>query len=159
MDVTVRPQRRLSGKELMLSNCVLEKTLASPLDSKEIKPVNPKGNQPWIITGRTSSEAEAPILWSRNVKTSSLEKTLKLGKIDGRRRRGLQEEKGTTEDEMVGWHYWLNRHVFEQTQEDSEGQGTWRAEVHGITKQQPPLWSNFNHLISDPMFKYSHFGG
>ena len=132
---------------------VLEKTLASPLDSKEIKPVNPKGNQPWIFTGRTSSEAETPKLWPPNVKSQLIWKDSEAGKDWG------QEEKGTTDNEMVGWHHWLSRHGFEQTQEDSEGQGTWRAEVHGVTKQQPPLRTNFNHLLSDPMFKYSHLGG
>ena len=65
---------------------MLEKTLESPLDCREIKPVNPEGNQPWIFTGRTDGEAEAPILWP----TASMEKTLMLGKIEGRRRKGQQ---------------------------------------------------------------------
>ena len=68
---------------------VLEKTLGSPLDCKEMKPVNPKGNQPWVFTGRTDSEDEAPILWPPNA--YSLEKTLMLGKTEGRRRRGDRE--------------------------------------------------------------------
>ena len=87
----------------------------SPLDCKEIKPVYRKGNQPWIITGRT--EAEAPILWPPDAKSQLTRKTLMLGKTEGRRR------KGTTEDEMVGWHHWLNRHRFEQVPGDDEGQG------------------------------------
>ena len=66
---------------------VLEKTLESPLDSKEIKPVNPKVNQPWIFIGKTDAEAEAPILWPADWRANSLEKTLMLGKIEGRRRR------------------------------------------------------------------------
>ena len=69
---------------------VLEKSLESPLDCKEIQPVNPKGNQPWIFIGRTDVEAEAPILWPLDVKNWLVEKTLMLGKIDGRRRRGRQ---------------------------------------------------------------------
>ena len=69
---------------------MLDKTLESPLDCKEIKPINPKGHQPQILTGRTDAEAEASILWPPDVKTNSLEKTLILGKIDGRRRRGQQ---------------------------------------------------------------------
>ena len=73
---------------------VLEKTLESPLDCKEIKPVNPIGNQPRIFIGRTNAEAEPPILWSPDVRTDSLEKTLMLGKIEGRRRRGRQDEDG-----------------------------------------------------------------
>ena len=70
---------------------VLEKTLESPLDCKEIKPGNPKGNQPWIFIGRTDAEAEVPVLWHPIWRTNSLEKTLTLGKIDSRRRRGRQK--------------------------------------------------------------------
>ena len=67
---------------------MLEKTLGSPLDCKEVKAVNPEGNQPWIFTGRTVAEAEAPILWPPDGKNWLIGKTLKLGKIEGRRRRG-----------------------------------------------------------------------
>ena len=81
---------------------VLEKTLESPLDFKEIKPVNPKGNQPWIFIGRNDAEAEAPVLWPGNMKNWLIRKDHDAGK-DRR-----QEEKGMTEDEMVGWHHWLN---------------------------------------------------
>ena len=95
---------------------VLDKTYESPLDSKEIKPVNPKGNQSWIFIARTDAEAEAPILWPPDVKSWLLKTALMLGKIEGMR----YEEKGTTEDEMVGWHHWLNGHEFEQTPGDSE---------------------------------------
>ena len=95
---------------------VLEKTLQSPLDSKEVKPVNPKGNQSWIFIGRTDAEAEAPILWPPDVKSRLIGKDPDSGKDWN------QEEKGTTEDEMVGWLHWLNRHEFEQTSGDSEGQ-------------------------------------
>ena len=87
---------------------VLEKTLDSPLDSKEIKPVNPKGNQSWIFIGRNYAEAETPILWLPDVKGWLIGKEHDAGK-DWR-----QEEKGTTEDEMVGWYHWLNGHEFEQ---------------------------------------------
>ena len=79
---------------------VLEKTLESPLDCKEIQPVHPKGDQSWVFIGRTDAEAETPILWPLMRRTDSLEKTLMLGKIEG----------GTTEDEMVGWHHRLNGH-------------------------------------------------
>ena len=95
---------------------VLEKTLESPWDHKEIKPVNPKGNQSWIFTGRTEAEAEVPTLWPSD-EINSLEKT--DAEKDWR-----QEEKGVTEDEMIGWHHWLNGHEFEQTLGDSEGQGS-----------------------------------
>ena len=94
---------------------VLKKTLESPLDSKEIKLVNPKGNQPWIFIGRTDAEAETPILWPPHAKNWLTGKDPDAGK-DWR-----QEEKCTTEDEMVGWHHWLNGHEFEETQGDSDG--------------------------------------
>ena len=89
---------------------MLEKTLESPLDSKEIKPVNPKGNQSWIFIGRTDAEAEAEalILWPPNVKSWLIWKDPDAGK-DLR-----QENKGMTEDEMVEWHHWLDGHEFEQ---------------------------------------------
>ena len=88
---------------------ILEKTLESPLDSKEIKPVNAKGNQAWIFFGRTDAEAEAPILWPPDVKGQLIGKYPDAGKDWG------QEEKGTTEHKMVGWHHWLNGHEYEQT--------------------------------------------
>ena len=83
---------------------VLEKTLESPLDSKGIKPVNSDGNQPWIFIGRTDAEAEAPVLWPPDVKSRLIRKDPAAEK-DWR-----QEEKGTTEDEMVRWHHWLKGH-------------------------------------------------
>ena len=86
---------------------MLEKILESPLDCKEIQPVHPKENQSWIFTWRTDAEAEAPILWPPDTKSRHIGKDLDAGK-DWR-----QEEKGTTEDEMVGWHHWLNGHEFE----------------------------------------------
>ena len=85
---------------------VLEKTLESPLDSKEITPVNPKGNQPWIFTGKTDAEAEAPILWPPDAKSQLIGKYPDVEKDWG------WEEKRVTEDEMVGWHHWLNGHGF-----------------------------------------------
>ena len=87
---------------------VLEKTLESPLDCKEIQPVYPEGNQSWIFIGRTNAEAEAPILWPPDAKNWLLGKDPDAGK-DWR-----QEEKGMTEDEMVGWYHWLNGREFEQ---------------------------------------------
>ena len=97
---------------------VLEKTLESPLDFKEIQPGHPKGNQSWIFIGRTGTEAEAPILRPPDVKNWLIWKDPDAGK-DWR-----QEEKGTTEDEMVGWHPWLNGHEFEHSPGDSKGQGS-----------------------------------
>ena len=97
---------------------VLEKTLESPLDSKEIKPVNPKGNQSWIFFGRTDAEADAPKLGPPDVKNQLIGKGSDAEKDWG------QEEYGATEDEMVGWHHRLNGHESEQTLGDSEGQGS-----------------------------------
>ena len=86
---------------------VLEKTLESPLDCREIQPVPPKGDQSWVFIGRTDVKAETPILWPPEAKSWLIWKDPDAGK-DWR-----QEEKGTTEDEMVGWHHWLNGHEFE----------------------------------------------
>ena len=86
---------------------VLEKTLESPLDCKEIQPVTPKGNQSWVFTGRTDAEAEPPVLWLPYVKNQLTGKGPDSGK-DWR-----WEEKGITEDEVVGWHHQLNGHEFE----------------------------------------------
>ena len=94
---------------------ILEKTLESPLNCKEIQPVNPKGNQSWIFIGRT--DAEAPILWPLDVKNWLIGKHPDAGK-DWR-----QEEKGTTEGEMAGWHHWLEGHEFEQAMGIGDGQG------------------------------------
>ena len=97
---------------------VLEKTLESPLDSKEIHAVHPKGNQSWIFIGRTDAEAETPILWPSHVKSWLIGKDSDAGK-DWR-----QEEKGMTEGEMVGWHHRLNGHEFEQALGVGDGQGS-----------------------------------
>ena len=85
---------------------VLEKTLESPLDSKEINLVNRKGYQPWILVGRTDAKAEAPVLWPPDTKSQFTGKTPDSGKDWG------QEEKGMTKDKMVGWHHWFNRWVW-----------------------------------------------
>ena len=87
------------------------------MDWKEIKPVHPKGNQPWIFIGRTDTEAEAPILWPPDGKSWLIGKDPDAGKDWG------QEKKGPTEDEMVGWHHHLSGHEFEQALGDGEGQG------------------------------------
>ena len=94
---------------------VLEKTLESPLDSKEIKPVSPKGNQPWIFTGRTDAEPEAPILWPPDANSWFIGK-------DPHARKDWGQEKGATENEMVGLQHQLSGHETEQTLGESEGQ-------------------------------------
>ena len=95
---------------------MLEKSPESPWDSKEIQPVNPKRNHPLIFIGRTAAEAEAPILWPPDEKSWFIRKDPDAGKD------WSQEEKGMTEDEMVGRYHWLNGHEFEQTQEDNDGE-------------------------------------
>ena len=97
---------------------VLEKTFESPLDCKEIQPVNPKENQSWIFIGRTDSEAENPILWPPDAKNWL------IGKVPDARKDWRQKEKGTTEGEMAGWHHWLKGHEFEQALGVGDGQGS-----------------------------------
>ena len=94
------------------------KTFESPLDYKEIKPVNPKGNQSWIFIRRTYAEADVPIVWPPDGKSQLTEKDPDAGK-DWR-----QKEKGMTEDEMVGWHHQLNGHEFEKAPGVGNGQGS-----------------------------------
>ena len=97
---------------------MLEKTLERPLDSKEIKPVNPKGNQLWICIGMTDAKGETPTLWPPDSKSWLIGKGPDTGKD------WQQEKEWVTEDEMVGWHHRLNGHEFESTPGDSEGQGS-----------------------------------
>ena len=111
----ILPKEGWAPKNWCFQTVVLEKTLDSPLGIKEIKPVNPKGIQPWIFNGRT--DAEAPILWPPDAKSQLFEKD------PDARKDWRQEGKGTTEDELVGWPHWLNQHEFEKTLGDSEGQG------------------------------------
>ena len=141
---------------------VLEKTFETLLDCKEIQPANLKGNQPWIFIGRTDAEAETPILWLPDAKSRPIEKDPDVGKDWG------QEEKGATEDEMLGWHHWFNEHEFEQTLGDGEGQGSlmccslWHhkeldrtEQLNKIIVRSSPhrLWSNSLHML----FKNSLF--
>ena len=99
----------------MSSNCLLEKTLESPLDSKEIQPVPPKGNQSWVFIGWTDAEAETPILWSPDRTNWTIGKDPDSGK-------GWRRQKGMTEDEMVGWYHRLNGHESEQALGVGDGQ-------------------------------------
>jgi len=112
---------------------ILEKALESSLDCNDIKPVNLKGNQSWIFIGRTDAEAEAPILWPPDVKSWLIGKALMLGKIEG------MERKGTTEDEMVGWHQRLNGHEFEQAPGNGEGHRSLACYSPWVAKSQTCL--------------------
>ena len=113
---------------------MLEKTLESPLDCKEIQPVHPKGNQSWIFTGRTDAEAEAPIFWSSDVIRRLIGKVPDTGKDWGQKKRA-------SEDETAGRHHRCNRHELEQTPKDGEGQGglaccsPWRCKELDMTGQ------------------------
>ena len=118
--------------------------------SKEIKPVNSKGNEPWIHTGRTDAETEAPILWTLDVKSWITGKDPDGGKDWG------QEEKGMTEDEMVGWHHWPNGHELEQTPGDGEEQGPLSAAAPGVTKSQTQLSDWPTTHASKAMLKVLH---
>ena len=118
---------------------VLEKTHDSPLGTKEIKPVNPKGSQPWILTGRTDAEAEAPILWPPGVRSQFTGKDPDAGK-DWR-----QEEKRATEDDMVGWHHQFNGYELGQTPGDGEGQGSLACCIPwGCKESDMTCWLNNN---------------
>jgi len=120
---------------------VLEKTLESPLDCNEIQPVHPKGNQSWVFIGRTDVEAETPIFWPPDARSWLIWKNPDAGKDWG------QEEKGTTEDETVGWHHRLNGHGFGWTPGVSDGQGglgccgSW-----GCKESDPTEWLNWTEL-------------
>jgi len=119
---------------------VLEKTLESPLNCKEIQPVHPKGDQSWVFIGRTDVEAETPILWPPDAKSWLIWKDLDAGKDWG------QEEKGTIEGDMVGWHHGLNGHGFGWTPGVGDGQGGLACLVHGVTKSWARLsdWTELN---------------
>ena len=128
---------------------VLEKTLESPLDYKQIQPVNSKGNQSWIFIERTDAEAETPILWPPDVKYWLLWKGPDAGK------EWRQEEKGTTEDEMVGWHHRLDGYEFEQAPGVGDGQGSlaccspWGHKESDTNERLNWIW----HLFSSPTWR------
>ena len=119
---------------------VLEKTLESPLDCKEIQPIHPRRDQSWVFIGRTDAKAETPVLWPLHAKSWLIGKDPDTGRDWG------QEEKGTTEDEMAGWHHWLDGHESEWILGVGDGQGglaccdSWdrkeSAAVHGVAKSQ-----------------------
>ena len=119
---------------------VLDKTLESPLDCKEIQPLHPKGNQSWICIGRTDAEAETPILWPSHAKNWL------IGKDPDARQDWRQEEKGTRGDEMVGWYHWLDGREFEQAPGIADGLGglaCWSP--WGCKESDTTEWLNWTH--------------
>ena len=143
-------------KNLCFWTVVLEKTLKSSLDCKEIKPVNLKGNQSWLLSGRTDAEAETPILCPYDAKNWL------IGKDPDAEKDWRWEEKGMTEDEMSGWHHWLNVHEFEQALGVGDGQGNlvdfspvgsqrvrhgWATELTELTDCKIK-WNNLNKELS-----------
>ena len=118
---------------------VLKKTLESPLDCKEIQPVHPKGDQSWEFIGGTDVEAETPVLWPPHAQSWLIWKDTDAGRDWG-------QEKGTMEDEMAGWHHWLDAHEFEWTPGVGDDREAWRAAIHGVTKSRARLsdWTELN---------------
>ena len=121
---------------------VVLKTLESPLDCKEIQPVTPKGNQSWIFIGRTDVEAETPILWPPDVKNWL------TGKDPDARKDWRWEEKGTTEDEMVGWHHQLSGHEFEQASGVGDGQGGLPCRSPWVAKTRLSDWTELKCIMT-----------
>ena len=125
---------------------VLEKTLENPLDFKEIQPLYPKGDQSWVFIGTNDAEAETPILWPPHANSWLIGKDPDAGRAWG------QEEKGTTEDEMVGWHHRLSAHEFlSELRELVMDREAWRAAIHGVTKSQTRLsdWTELSIILSN----------
>ena len=143
----------LFSKELIV---VLEKTLESSLDCKEIQPVHPKGYQSWVFIGRTDIEAETPILWPPDVKSWFIWKDPNAGKDWG------HEEKGMTEDEMVGWHHWLNGHGSGWTPGVGVAQGgleccsSWGHKESDTTERLNWYWTDWMFWLHDFCCKNSY---
>ena len=142
MDVRIELKESWVPQNWCFWTVVLEKTLESPLDCKEMQPVHPKGNQSWILIGRTDVEAETPVLWPSDTKNWLIGKDPDAGK-DWRR-----EEKGMTEDEMVRWHHWLNGHEFEQALGVGDGQGSLGCcSLWGGKESDMDQWMNWTEVL------------
>ena len=144
MDVRVGLWRGWVLKNWCFWTVVFEKTLESPLDCKEIQPVHSEGDQPWDFFGRNDAKAETPVLWP------PYEKSWLIGKDSDAGRDWGQEEKGTTEDEMAGWHHWLDGRESELVMDRED----WRAAIHGVTKSRTRLsdWSDLIWFIICTLF-------
>ena len=134
---------------------VLEKTLECPLDCKEIQPIHSKGDQPWVFFGRNDAKTETPILWPPHAKSWLIGKDSDAGRDWG------QEEKGTTVDEMAGWHHRLDGRESEWTPGVGDGQGGRCAAIHGVAKSRTRLsdWTelNWTELFQDHYWKKKKF--
>ena len=139
MDVRVRLWRKLSAENWCFWTVVLEKTLESPLDCKEIQPVHSEGDQPWDSFGRTDAKAKTPVLWPPHAKSWLIGKDSDAGRDWG------QEKKRTTEDEMAGWHHRLNGYESEWTPGLVMDREAWCAVIHGVAKSRTRL-SNWTEL-------------
>ena len=131
---------------------VLEKTLEGPLDCKEIQPVHSEGDQPWDFFGRNDAKAETPVLWALHVKSWLIGKDSDAGRDWG------QEEKGMTENEMAGWHHWLDGRESQWTRGVVMDREAWRAVIHGVAKSQTRLsnWTELNESTKRAVCKISH---
>ena len=144
MDVRVGLWKKLSPKGLRIWTVVLEKTLESALDCKEIQPVHSKGDQSWDFFGRNDAKAETPVVWPPHAKCWL------IGKDPDAERDWGQEEKGTTEDEMAGWHHRLDGHEFEWIPGVGDGQGglaccsSWGHKESNMTERLN--WTELNSL-------------
>ena len=120
--------------------CFWTVVLESHLDHKDIQPVHPKGNQPWIVIGRTDAEAETPVLWPPDAKNWLIWKDPDAGK-------DWRPEKGTTEDEMVGWHHWLDGHELSKLRELVMDREAWHAAVHRLQRVRHNWPTELNWMI------------
>ena len=143
--------RPSAAKQILYIYIYVEKTLESPLDCKEIQPVHSKGDQPWDFFGRNDVKAETPVLWPPHAKSWLLGKDSDAGRDWG------QEEKRTTEDEMAGWHHWLDGLSLSELRELVMDREAWRGEIHGVAKSRTWLrdWTDGNTLqyswLGNPM--------
>ena len=140
MDVRVGLWRKLSTEKLMLLNCGVGEDSWESLGLQGDQPVHPKGDQSWVFIGRTDVEAETPIFWPPDAKSSL------IGKDPDVEKHWRQEEKGATEDEMAGWHHWLNGHEFGWTLGVGDEQGGLASAGHGVIKSWTRL-SDWTELI------------
>ena len=148
MDVRVGLWRKLNAEEWCFWTAVLEKTLESPLDCKEIQLVHSKGDQSWVFIGRTDAKVETPVLWPPHAKSWL------IGKDADARMNWGQEEKGTTEDEMAGWHHQLDGHESEWTLGVGDGQGG-LACCDSWGRKQPDTTEWLNYFLWGWIYSYT----